>query len=186
MNAAFLTVHCNGSKNSVYSLVQLCHLASIFGKIHPAPVRWFIYLFKLLKLPRKMFTNPLGNYLAAEAAFLTASVRQCSCQECCFYSSAQGNFVHIISHDSQVVREDLSLEGKIFLGTFKNSSIILLIIVNDQLLKSLMRKTRWCIILTPSYPSAIHLCYPLHHFLCLLSSSFVSVPLSNGERFQVL
>lgn len=33
MNAACLTVHCDGSENNVYSLVQLCHFASIFGKI---------------------------------------------------------------------------------------------------------------------------------------------------------
>lgn len=59
-----------------------------------------------------MFTNPLENYLAAEAAFLATSVRQCSCQDYCFHSSAQGNFLQIASHDSQVLREDLPLEGK--------------------------------------------------------------------------
>lgn len=188
MNAAFLTVHCNGSKNNVYSLVQLCHFASIFDKIQPAPARWFIYLFKLLKLPRKMFTNPLENYLAAEATFLTASIRQGSCQDCCFYSSAQGNFLQIIHHDNQVVREDLPLQGKKNSEVLKNSSVILLIIVNDQSLKSPVWKTRWCIILTPSYPSAIHLCYLPPHFLHLLSSSFVivSAPLNTGERYQEL
>lgn len=56
-----------------------------------------------------MFTNPLENYLAAEAAFLAISVRQCSCQDYCFHSSAQGNFLQVTS---QVLRKDLPLEGK--------------------------------------------------------------------------
>lgn len=61
-----------------------------------------------------MFTNPLENYLAAEAAFLATSVRQCSCQDYCycFHSSAQGNFLQVASQDNQVLREDLPLEGK--------------------------------------------------------------------------
>lgn len=135
-----------------------------------------------------MFRNPLENYLEAEATFLTTSVRQCSCQDYCFYSGARGNFSQITSHDNQVVKEDLPLEGKKFSERFKNSSVILLIMVNDQLLKSPMQKTRWFIILTPSYPSAIHLCYPLPHFPHLLFSSFwiVSAPLNNGERYQEL
>lgn len=80
-----------------------------------------------------MFTNPLENYLVAEAAFLATSVMQCSCQDYCFYSSAQGNFLRIISQDNQMVREDLPLEGEKFSERFKNSSVILLVIVNDQL-----------------------------------------------------
>lgn len=191
MNTAFLTMHWDESKNNVYSLIQLCHFASIFGEIDPTPVRWFIYLFKLLKLLRKMFTNPLENYLAAEAtfqaAFLATSIMQCSCQDYCFSSSAQGN-LQVNSHDYQVVREELPLEGKKFSGRFKNSSIILLVVVNDQPLKSPMQKTRWFIILTPSYPSAICLCYPLPHFPCLLFSCFevMSAPFNNGERDQEL
>lgn len=89
-----------------------------------------------------MFRNPLENYLEAEATFLTASVRQCSCQDYCFYSGARGNFSQITSHDNQVVKEDLPLEGKKFSERFKNSSVILLIMVNDQLLKSPMQKSR--------------------------------------------
>lgn len=92
-----------------------------------------------------MFTNPLENYLAAEAtfqaAFLATSIMQCSCQDYCFSSSAQGN-LQVNSYDYQVVREELPLEGKKFSGRFKNSSIILLVVVNDQPLKSPMQKTR--------------------------------------------
>lgn len=80
-----------------------------------------------------MFTNPLENDLAAEAAFLAASVRQCSCQDYCFHSSAQGNFLQIISHDNQVLRENFPLEREKISGRFRNSSIILLVILNEMI-----------------------------------------------------
>lgn len=89
-----------------------------------------------------MFRNPLENDLAAEGAFLTLQSGSVVAKTIVSAAVPRVNFLQITSHDYQVLREDLPLEGKKLSGRFKNSSVILLIIVSDQPLKSPVQKTR--------------------------------------------
>lgn len=126
------TLWCKQEQCVFFSTSQLCHFPSIFGEIHPTPVRWLIYLKNFSNFPKKCSEILLKITWKLKPFFWSLQTGQCSCQDCCFHSGSKGNFLETTSPDNQVVREGIPFDGKEFIfRKVKKRSRILLIVVTD-------------------------------------------------------